>query len=253
MIRPVSSKLRGTVYKDIKSYRGFSMLRAVSVVAGLTVLVAAVSGQQTLTPPAILMPADRLADSYRIYSSLLPLGETAGPNWPHDLLLIQDTTITVVPQNLPCNDSLSSEMNPHQAVHPSDGSRQDFAEILADFDRHCHDRLILDRSAFRVSTPVRLLNVQEQKEFQSTREARNPNTAAARKYEGAAALYAFSEVYFNAHHTVALVYATHWCGGLCGQGFWIALALKNGQWIPLPWIASHWISYSIGVRQNREA
>jgi len=56
------------------------------------------------------------------------------------------------------------------------------------------------------------------------------------------ALYGFSEVYFNAHHTVALVYATHWCGALCGQGFWVALALEDGQWKPLRWSATTWIS-----------
>jgi hypothetical protein len=133
-------------------------------------------------------------------------------------------------------------MNPHQAVHPTDDRRQDFAEILQDFDHHCHDRLILDPNSWKVAIPVRLLNAQEQKEFQSTRMNSNPSTAAAQKFKGAPALYAFSQVYFNAHHTVALVYATHWCGGLCGQGFWIAFALENGKWKPLRWNATTWIS-----------
>jgi hypothetical protein len=218
------------------------MLHAFSVVAGLTVLVTAFSGQQAGTDPAIFMPADRIADSYKIYSSLLPLGETAGPGWPHDVLLVQDKTITVVPLDQKCDDPLSATMNPHQAVHPTDDRRQDFAEILQDFDHHCHDRLILDPNSWKVAIPVRLLNAQEQKEFQSTRMNSNPSTAAAQKFKGAPALYAFSQVYFNAHHTVALVYATHWCGGLCGQGFWIAFALENGKWKPLRWNATTWIS-----------
>jgi hypothetical protein len=217
------------------------MLHAFSVVAGLTVLVTALSGQAK-SDPAIPMPADRVADSYKIYSSLLPLGETAGPGWPHDVLLVQDMTITVIPLDQKCNDPLSATMNPHQAVHPTDDRRQDFAEILQDFDHHCHERLILDPNSWKVAIPVRLLNAQEQKEFQSTRMNSNPNTPAAQKFKGAPALYAFSQLYFNAHHTVALVYATHWCGGLCGQGFWIAFALENGRWKPLRWNATTWIS-----------
>ena len=51
-----------------------------------------------------------------------------------------------------------------------------------------------------------------------------------------------SAVYFNASHTVALVYARHWCGGLCGQGLWIAVALEDGHWKRLPWNATSWIS-----------
>jgi hypothetical protein len=218
------------------------MLRALYIAAGSLVCISGLFGQHTATSPAIPMPADRVADSYRIYSGLLPLGETAGPNWPHDVLLVQDTTITVIPPDQKCNDPLSSTMNPHQAVHPSDDRRQDFAKILQDFDHHCHERLILDRTAFQVSLPVRLLNAQEQKEFQSTRMNSNQNTAAAQKFKGAPALYAFSQVYFNAHNNVALVYATHWCGGLCGQGFWIAFALENGKWKPLRWNATTWIS-----------
>lgn len=42
--------------------------------------------------------------------------------------------------------------------------------------------------------------------------------------------------------TVALVYATQWCGMLCGQGLWLAFALENGEWKPLNWNASTWIS-----------
>lgn len=218
------------------------MLRTRHIAAGFALLCSYLSGQQAGPPPAIPMPADRAADSYRIYSGLLPLGETALPDWPHDLLLIRDTTITVIPQNLPCDDILSSDLSPHQAVHPTDDRRKDFTEILADFDRHCHERLTLDRTAFKVSIPVRLVNAQEQEEFQLSRSRYPPDLSLADKYKGVPALYAFSQVYFNAHHTVALVYATHWCGGLCGQGFWIALALKSGQWKPLPWRAAQWIS-----------
>lgn|GEM_PF-5449105 len=39
-------------------------------------------------PPPILMPEGRVSSSYRIYSGLIPLGETAGSAWPHELWLV---------------------------------------------------------------------------------------------------------------------------------------------------------------------
>jgi hypothetical protein len=133
-------------------------------------------------------------------------------------------------------------MNPHSAVHPPEDQQEDYNEILHDFDLHCHDRLSLDPDAWKLSAPVHLLKADEQKEFEATRSRDAQNSPAAAKYKGASALYGFSEVYFNAHHTVALVYATHWCGNLCGQGFWIAFALRDGLWKPLQWNATMWIS-----------
>lgn len=200
-------------------------------------------------PDPISMPADRAADSYRIYSSLIPLGETAGRDWPRALWLVRETTITAVPPDQPCwinpeggRSDFSSDMNPHTAVHPPAGQLQDFAEILRDFDNRCHERIALSPEAWELNGQLRLLNEQEQKEFEATRFGKPGNEALTAKYKGAPALYAFSEVYFNAHHTVALVYATHWCGGLCGQGFWVAFGLKDGKWNPLPWNSVSWIS-----------
>jgi hypothetical protein len=198
-------------------------------------------------PKPLPIPDDRAADSYLIYSSLIPLGETAGPVFPHAMWLVEDTTITAVSPGQPCQGNpdaglFESSLNPHAAVHPSEDHRQDFDEILADFDRHCHDRLALDPLKFTVSPPVHLLNRQQQQEFESTRTAEPKDPALVAKYEGAPALYAFSEVYFNNHDTVALVYATHWCGNLCGQGFWLAFGLKDGKWQLLRWNSTHWIS-----------
>jgi hypothetical protein len=197
-------------------------------------------------PPAIPMPVNRAADSYQIYSSLMPLGETAFPSWPHEYWLVRDTTITAVPPDQPCKLEPSGfstqsgfDMNPHIAIHPPNDRKQDFQEILDDFDAHCHERVQLDPTAFNTPVPVHLLNALEQQQFVQTRHTNSP---IADRYKGAPALYSFSEVYFNQHQTVALVYATHWCGSLCGQGFWIALALENGKWKQLNWNATTWIS-----------
>ncbi|UWZ85020.1 hypothetical protein [Occallatibacter riparius] len=202
-------------------------------------------GAQQVAP--IPMPSDRASDSYLIYSSLMPLGETVGAGWPHDLWLVQDTTVLAVPLDQPCRERPTANaghdwgMNPHNGVHPPKAREQDFKEILQDFDAHCHEVLSLSATAWQTTVPVHLLTPTEQAEFQNTRWEKADEAARA-KYKGAPALYGFSEVYFNEHHTVALVYATHWCGGLCGEGFWIAFALENGQWKRQNWAAMRWIS-----------
>lgn len=158
--------------------------------------------------PPVEMPADRLADSYAIYSSLIPLGETAGKGWPHDLWLVQDTTISAVPESQPCNPTSgqSSTMNPHIAVHAPQAQLQDYLEILRDFDAHCHDRIKLSSDGgWRLSAPLRLLNPKEQNRFEMTRFTFPPNPEDAARFRGAPAFYGFSEVYFNVSHTVALV------------------------------------------------
>ncbi|HEV2279846.1 MAG TPA: hypothetical protein VGS02_16835 [Acidobacteriaceae bacterium] len=215
--------------------------------------VAQLTAPQPKAPAAIPMPAWRAAESYAIYSKAMPLGETASPGWPHDLWLIKDATITAVRPNEPCHtdpkssDKYSTSMNPHIGVHPPKQYEQDFREILADFDAHCHESVTLDASLFETPVPVRLLSPAEQNEFRfvhnNSPSSFTPQMAnAAEKFRGAPALYGFSEVYFNAHQTVALVYATHWCGSLCGQGMWLAFALENGNWKRLTWNATTWIS-----------
>ena len=192
------------------------------------------------------MPSDRI-DSYQLYSRLMPVGESAGKGWPHELYLVEDATRQMVPMDQPCNPAgeagnrvYTNSTNPHDAVTPPDGDRQDYGEILADFDRHCHERAILDRNAFNVGVPIRLLGANEQGEFGSLRSGlpdKDPKVAAelAAKYRGVPGLYTFSEVYFNAHHSVALVYAGVWCGSLCGHWFWSVFRLKDGQWVPIRW------------------
>jgi hypothetical protein len=196
--------------------------------------------------PVTPMPPDRAEDSYAIYSTLLPLGETA--DRPATFLAVQDATITAVQPDAPCavpeaTDAMSRArsggMNPHVNVTAPKGDRQDYDEVLADFDAHCHERLALTAESWRTRVPVHLLNETEQSEFRTTRNTQNP---AAEKYKGTPALFAFSQIYFNTHHTVALVYATHWCGGLCGQGFWVAFQKENGAWKRLDWSAVSWIS-----------
>ena len=156
---------------------------------------------------AIAMPEDRKAAAYLIYSMLMPLGETAGKNWPHKLWLVQDITVSVIPANEPCKIYVTSKddrplvaMNPHVAVKPSANQAQDFAEILEDWDRHCHDRILLDRDGWHTSVPVVLMDSKARADYWAARNKVIRDEADQREvdqYEGAPSLYGFSSVFFN--------------------------------------------------------
>jgi hypothetical protein len=190
--------------------------------------------------PPVPMPQDRAAASYSIYTVMLPVGELADPGWPRDLWLLSDTTISLVPADQPCLPQAdeAAGMNPHVAVQPPAGNTQDYAELLEDFDRRCHERVHLTADNFNLVVPLRLLNPTEQDEFIRTRFDPNGGRDAdiiAAHYKGAPGLSRFSEVYFNAHQTVAMVYASGWCGGLCAQSYWQVLGFDNGTWKRLSW------------------
>jgi hypothetical protein len=188
------------------------------------------------------MPQDRADDSYRIYTMLMPVGELGRPGWPRDLWLLSDTTLSLVAPDRNCMPQAANgsedPMNPHFAVHPPADRVPDFNELLEDFDKRCHERIMLAQDSFPNTMPLRLLTEDEQDEFVSTRWDQNAGEYGdqiAAKYKGAPGISSFSQVYFNSHHTLAMVYATGWCGGLCVQSFWDVLEFKDGQWRRLPW------------------
>jgi len=190
--------------------------------------------------PPVPMPQDRAADSYRIYSVLMPVGQLAEPNWPRDLWLLSDTTVALVSPDQSClpQEGDGNDMNPHLAIDPPADRRQDFAELLADFDNRCHERLHLTPESFTLVVPLRLLNQDEQDEF--IRSRFDPNAGLdgdimTAHYKGAPGLSRFSEIYFNSHHTLAMVFANDWCGGLCAQSYWQVLEFQDGAWKRLAW------------------
>lgn len=217
-----------------------------SIVASSTLWICVhdANAQQPELPPVPMAQGD-VTDTYAIYSSLLPLGETA--EWKASFYAVRDVTVNAIPENAPCmvppaktamERAMAGTMNPHNAVTPPPEQRQDYEEILSDFDSHCHDRLTLAPEGWSAKLPVRLLNEQQQAEYTTGRSVKGKSNP----YDGSPSLYAFGRVFFNAHHTTALVYATHWCGGLCGEGFWIALHNENGGWKRLHWNTATWIS-----------
>ena len=186
------------------------------------------------------MPQDRVADSYEIYSQLLPGNQIEWGNAPRSFWLVEDTT-KAEPPDSPCVSG--GIMNPHKAIQAPQARQAEFAEVLADFDAHCHDRFQLAASKLRVELPVRLLDEEARKRYVSGVSGYMPpqnNIMQAPptpdEFKGAAGMHSFTLVYFNSAHTLAMTEIGMYCGGLCGNWRWVVLDHTNGQWHILPWV-----------------
>ncbi|HEY0757757.1 MAG TPA: hypothetical protein VGD59_00725 [Acidisarcina sp.] len=229
---------------------------AASISLGVMLFCCALSPGQQDDPKAvaplapIAMPADRAAESYAIYSSLLPIGEIANAGWEHELWLVEEATTTLASPDRPCSklpgagdSSWAAQFDPRTAAQPDAAHQHDYAEILDDYFLNCHERIMLDPEAWKTTAPVRLLDRQQQEEFRGSRATfHGKDEAVVAKYKRASALFAFSRVYFNAHHTVAMVFVSQWCGSLCGEDYWQAVELVDGRWKRLDWATTHGVS-----------
>lgn len=130
----------------------------------------------------------------------------------------------------------SMDMNPHTAVQAPPDRQTEWNEVLADYDQHCHDVVQLDYHSFKTDLPVRLLNAQDKQNFH-----KNPSRPPAEFADGAG-LHLFTEVFFNANHTLALVEQGMWCGSLCGNWTWVVLERREDQWQMLPWVYTSLVS-----------
>jgi hypothetical protein len=184
------------------------------------------------------MPRNRADDSYAIYSQLLKRGPIEWRNASRRQWLIEETT-NAIPLEVACHPAAEVNpigMNPHDAVNAPEDRQTEWNDVLTDYDQHCHDVIQLDRESFRTELPVRLLNAEDKQSFM-----KDPVKPAA-KFADAAGLHRFTEVFFNADHTLALVEEGMWCGSLCGNWRWVVLERRDGRWEMLPWVHTFTIS-----------
>ena len=179
------------------------------------------------------MPQDRMADSYDIYSQLQPGNQIEWGKVPRSFWLMEDTT-KAEPPNIPC--ATGGMMNPHKAIQAPEVRKAEFAEILADFDAHCHNRYLLDASKFTVTMPIRLMDEEARKRYVSHVSGYKPppnNIMHAPptpdEFKEAAGMHSFTAVYFNDAHTLAMTEIGMYCGGLCGNWRWVVLERKDGH------------------------
>ena len=192
------------------------------------------------------MPEDRAADSYQIYSELLPGEQIEWGNVPRSFWLLEEIT-KAEPLDTPC--ALGSMMSPHQAIQAPQSRRAEFAELLADFNARCHARYRIEASAFHLKLPVRVLSENAQKRYVSHVSGFMPpaNTIMQApptpdEFKGAAGMHSFTAVYFNQAHTMAMTRIGMYCGGLCGNWSWVVLDRKDNRWHVLPWVVRSTIS-----------
>jgi hypothetical protein len=205
---------------------------------GLAAQLPAEPGGTPRSAQPMPMPGDRAQDSYAIYSQLLKSGPVEWRNATRRQWLIEDTT-NAIPLDVACHPASEVNpmgMNPRDAVKAPEDRQTEWNEVLTDYDQHCHDVIQLDLESFRTELPVRLLNAEEKQSFM-----KDPRTPPAAFADGAG-LHRFTEVFFNAHHTLALVKEGMWCGSRCGNWTWVALERRGGRWEMLPWVHTFMVS-----------
>ena len=158
-----------------------------------------------------LLPPSRAADSYAIYSLLLP-GARFDHISPRNVRQwdLADTTINI------------SDMNPAipprgQLKAPPDNVEA-FDEAARDFEARKYERFRLNSDDRHLSHAYPYINEQRVKDLR-----RSASTGSGITY--------FSAVYFNNAQTAALVYVNVWCANLCSAGEWVYLEKQGRDWV----------------------
>jgi hypothetical protein len=197
-------------------------LSGLLLIAAVAVAAAAIAQQPATAPKPISMPSDRAADSYAIYSLLLPSNAIEGSDAPRTFWLIEDTTLAG------CGD-------PKGAIQAPKGREADLQALVDDCNRHRGEAIALSADGFHTALPVRLADETARKRFRSSVQFGGADAAAKAEFDGSAGMHMFSQVYFNPNHSLAMVCFGIYCGELCGQSTWVVLERKDGKWVRLPW------------------
>lgn len=167
----------------------------------LGVCLACISGAQVRQnyAPARPIAASDVADTYAIYSELLPGNVIEWGEVPRSVWLIEEAS-KAVPLGAACLDG--GMMNPHQSIRAPENRRTELQEVLADFDARCHDRYTLEAARFHLRLPVRLLDEAARDRFMQAAVGFVPPAndmmrapVAPDEFKGAAGMHSFTAVY----------------------------------------------------------
>jgi hypothetical protein len=169
------------------------------------------------------MPADRADDSYAIYSMLMP-GQEFASMAPEQNARWAISAVTVN------EDDRNPAVPPQGQLKPPPDHPRGFQEAVGDYQANRFLRVQLTQPPFRIVHPFSLLAPGDVSELRAAKTSPTASSETQSQWAGYPGITFFSEVYFDTHHTAALVYMNDWCAHLCASGSWIYLEKQGTQW-----------------------
>lgn len=174
-------------------------------------------------PAVQSMTLDRAANSYAIYSLLMPgvpfssMSPDQAAHWA-----IADTTVSITQMN--------PRIAPDSELQPPPDNAQGFHEAVQDFRTRRYERVLLERH-FHLDRDYKLVTAGDVAELRNTLAGIDPGSQLKDKWAGYPGITFFSEVYFDSKQAAALVYMNNFCANLCANGQWIYLERQGKQWV----------------------
>jgi hypothetical protein len=170
------------------------------------------------------MPPDRAADSYAIYSMLMP-GQPFAQMPPEQNVSWAIAGVTV---NL---HDMSPAIAPQGQLKPPPENPRGFEEAVGDFETNKNVRVQLERNDFQIAHSFDLLTAEQVNHLRAAKSAPAATSETQTQWSGVPGITFFSEVYFDTKHRAALVYMDNWCANLCAAGSWVYLEKHGDRWV----------------------
>ena len=178
--------------------------------------------QHKSTPNGDHIPQERAADSYAIYSLLMP-----GKLFEH--IASESATRWAVAQKTVGFADINPRIDPRGALKPPPGDEEAFHQAVADFER-LQDTTYRLRPRLHLDRPYDLLDPDQVRDLRHAKSGLDPGSRLQARYAAYPGVTFFSAVYFSDDQKAALVYVNDWCGVLCAQAQWVFLQKENGHW-----------------------
>ncbi|MFZ0662063.1 MAG: hypothetical protein WAM66_05175 [Acidobacteriaceae bacterium] len=195
------------------------MLRKLSPLAVLLVALT-VPAQNGLAP----IPAERAANSYAIYSLLMP-------GAPFSSMSPAQTTRWAIAESTVNITDMNPAVPPDGQLTPPPDNPRAFQEALDDYESRKYERFRLEANDFQLNHPFSLLNGEQVSELREARSSATAPSELKARYATYPGITFFSAAYFNRAQTAALVYMNNWCANLCAAGQWVYLEKQGGHWV----------------------
>lgn len=168
------------------------------------------------------IPKTRAADSYAIYSLLLP-------GQPFTSMPANDSTRWAIARETISFQQMNPRIEPQGELQPPPGEEKPFQEAVEDFKLHQNEHYTL-QPKFHIDHAYELLSDTQVNELRAAKSAPDPGSTAQGQYANYPGVTFFSPVFFDSKQQAALVFMNNWCASLCSQGEWIYLEKHGNQW-----------------------